>query len=37
MVSDAANGLRAFTAFFETISELDRTGRRIWEVWGKDL
>lgn len=25
MVSDAANGLRAFTAFFETISELDRT------------
>ena len=25
-ISDAAHGLRAFTAFFETISELDRTG-----------
>lgn len=27
-VSDAAHGLRAFTAFFQTISELDRTGGR---------
>jgi hypothetical protein len=25
-VSDVAHGLRAFQAFFQTISELDRTG-----------
>jgi len=25
-VEDVAHGLKAFTAFFQTISELDRTG-----------
>ena len=29
-MSDAAHGLRAFTAFFETISELDNTGGYPW-------